>query len=334
VNLARVDDRALLPAWLGFEAAGDGVWPALAARVRTLPARDVVARARLLGLPAAVAAESPESAARGIRTLDLGPTRVAPADRALRVVDLSSLWAGPLCAQLLGLAGARVVKVESTRRPDGARAGEATFFDLLNAGKASAAFDLERDEGWERLRSLLDAADVVIESARPRALVQRGIQAERWVAARPGRTWVAISGYGRREPGCDWVAFGDDAAVAGGLVSRGRATKGGDEELHFSGDAIADPLTGLHAAVGALGSWRSGGGQLLDVSMRDLVAELCGAGEACGEAEVRPGPGETGWEVVLGEIRAPVRAPRARVAPGRAAPLGADTATILREWAC
>ena len=136
------------------------------------------------------------------------------------MVDLSSLWAGPLCAHLLGLAGARVVKVESDastgRRPGGP---EAAFFDLLNAGKASAAFDLECEEGWERLQRLLDAADIVIESARPRALAQRGIQAECWVAARPGRTWVAITGHGRREPGCDWVAFGDDAAIAGGLVA-------------------------------------------------------------------------------------------------------------------
>ena len=73
--------------------------------------------------------------------------------------------------------------------------------------------------------------------------------------------------------------------------------------------------------------------------MRDLVAELCGGGgaygdaygDAWGEAEVRPGPGETGWEVVLGEVRALRSAPRAHVPLlGRAAPLGADSESILR----
>ena len=82
----------------------------------------------------------------------------------LLVADLSSLWAGPLCGQLLALAGAVVVKVESPSRPDGTRRGEPAFFDWMNAGKLSYCvdFDSERDA----LRRLLDAADIVIEGSR------------------------------------------------------------------------------------------------------------------------------------------------------------------------
>jgi hypothetical protein len=102
------------------------------------------------------------------------------------VLDLSSLWAGPLCAHLLGLAGARVVKLESASRPDGARAGSAAFFDLLNAGKASVALDLSSRAGRDSLRRLIASSDIVIESARPRALRQLGIEAEALVAEVPG----------------------------------------------------------------------------------------------------------------------------------------------------
>src|SRR4029453_19173112 len=94
------------------------------------------------------------------------------------VVDLSSLWAGPLCAHLLGLQGARVVKVESTGRPDGARRGPAAFFDLLHGGPRGVARDLRDPAGAACLRRLLAAADVVVEASRPRALRQLGIEAE------------------------------------------------------------------------------------------------------------------------------------------------------------
>ena len=138
------------------------------------------------------------------------------------VVDLSSLWAGPLCSHLLGLGGARVVKVESTARPDGGRTDDSGFFDLLNHGKASVALDLPSAEGVARLRSLLQAADVVIEGSRPRALRQWGIDAEALLADAAGpRVWVSITGHGRDDAEGVRVAFGDDAR-GGGRTGRAR----------------------------------------------------------------------------------------------------------------
>jgi hypothetical protein len=323
LNLARDDDRRLLPAWLGEGDAGEA-WGFAAERLADWRVAEAVARGRLLGLPVAPASEPPTSAPGWCRVAAVGTPRSGPAPAVPRVVDLSSLWAGPLCGQLLQLAGARVVKVESVRRPDGARSGPAAFFDLLNAGKRSVALDFGSERGRGALRALVESADVVIEASRPRALAQLGVDAESLVRRRPGLTWVSITGYGRSEPEAGWVAFGDDAAVAAGLaVATGRP---GGTPL-FCGDAIADPLAGLHAAVAALASQRCGGGHLLDVSLRAAVADVLGRGGPAREARVRACG--AGWEVLLGRLREPVRAPRARRPGGRARALGADTAATL-----
>ncbi len=351
VNLARPDDRDLLPAWLGGDTADDP-WDFIADRVRSRAADEVVARARLLGLPVAVAVSGPSPAPVWRRVRFRGPRVVRRPGDFPRVVDLSVLWAGPLCAHLLGRAGARVVKVESSARPDGARSGPARFFDLLNLGKQSVALDLASETGRRWLRRLLESADIVVDSARPRALAQLGIDVRRLLATRPGLTWVSITGYGRAAPGGDWVAFGDDAAVAAGLS---RAVAGDADPPVFCGDAIADPLTGLHAAVAALQSWRAGGGELLDLSLCEVAAHALSYGAETGPesepARVRRvdpagapeasrttqapralrAPRTINWEVVAGDECARVSPPRARSVEGSAAPLGADTDEVLAE---
>jgi hypothetical protein len=325
VNLARPDDLSLLPAWLG-EGDGRDPWAFVAARVASRRADEVVARARLLGLPAAVAIE-PEAVAPPWRRVALRGPSVGPRSAAEvpLVIDLSSLWAGPLCAHLLLLAGARVVKLESTRRPDGARRGAPAFFDLLNGGKESVALDLASGDGRAALRRLVERADIVIEASRPRALAQLGIDAETLVARRPGLVWVSLTGYGRREPGAHWVAFGDDAAVAAGLA----VATGSREAPLFCGDAIADPLAGVHAALAAYESWRAGEGVLLDLSLRDGVAHVLGL--AMPEERAKVVRGEAGWEAMLVGQRVPVAAPRCRAPAARARELGADTRAVLTE---
>lgn len=77
---------------------------------------------------------------------------------------------------------------------------------------------------------------------------------------------MRITGHGADGERANWVAFGDDAAVSGGLIG------GADDEPVFCGDAIADPLTGLHAAVAVAQSLRSGGGELIEMSMSAVAA--------------------------------------------------------------
>ena len=325
VSLPRDDDRALIPAWLGgSEGAASDPWAAVASRVAERDTAEVVARARLLGLAAAEVGAGAGVAPPWLRVGARGARRSAPHGRsAPLVLDLSALWAGPLCGRLLALAGARVVKVESVGRPDGARSGAPGFYAALNAEKESVALDLRTPRAIECLRHLLERADAVIESARPRALAQLGIDAEAMVGE--GLVWVSVTGYGRREPEGHWVAYGDDASAASGLAA---ATGDPDAPL-FCGDAIADPLTGLHAAVAALAHLRTGEGALLELSLRDVTAHCLGLGAARDGARVEARG--NGFEVVAGRARAPVATPRAALPAGRARPLGADTAAVLAE---
>jgi hypothetical protein len=322
VSLPRADDLALLPAWLGEGDAGDA-WALVEKRIACRSAAEVVARARLLGLAVAPVSE----AGHGRPWLREGVYGRAGPSRPLGdllVADLSSLWAGPLCGHLLSVCGARVIKLESTWRPDGARVGPAAFFDLLNAGKESVALDFTTKRGRAQLHALLRRADIVIESSRPRALAQLGIDAAALVAEVRGLSWVSITGYGREEPGAHWVAFGDDAAAAGGLVIELEG-----QVPFFCGDAIADPLSGLHAALAVLEAQASGGGRLLDVSMCAVAAHARGL--SVPDSEVRVVERDGGWEVEVDGRRQRVLPPRARRVRGRARPLGADTAAVLAE---
>jgi len=319
LNLARPDDEALLPAWLetprppGVDARG------FAARaVASRASGPLLERGRLIGLPvAALAAKGAADAEPGTGSpptdwLSLTEERDTPARRsgAPLVVDLSSLWAGPLCGDLLAGCGARVVKVESRERPDLAREGSPRLFDLLNGRKQSVVLPFGDAGGRRTLAALLRRADVVIESSRPRALRHLGIDAEEIVRER-GAVWLSLTGHGRREPAAGWVAFGDDAAIAGGLAAWTHAG-----EPCFCGDAIADPLAGLHAAAAALAIWGRGRAALLDVSLAGVAAAVRRFPAAGGPATAGPQPPN-------------VQPPRARPPAARAPGLGRDTAAVL-----
>ena len=120
--------------------------------------------------------------------------------------------------------------------------------------------DFHTESGRAVLAALLAAADVVIEASSP-ACWRTWASPPRRSGTGTARSGSSITGYGRGEPGR--VAFGDDAAVAGGLVG----WDAGDPV--FCADAIADPLTGVYGALAVAHSVAAGGGQLIDLSMRD-----------------------------------------------------------------
>ncbi|HSV80237.1 MAG TPA: CoA transferase [Ramlibacter sp.] len=260
VNLARPSDLELLPAWIECDAPQS--WEALQQTVASRDARTLVEQGQLLGIPVAQMGEAADD------TMPVRFTRMArttgkmDARRPLLVLDFSSLWAGPLCGQFLSRLGARVVKVESTQRPDGARSGPAAFFDMLHGGQEMLAVDFRRPAELARLRGLMMKADVIIEASRPRAFAQLGFAPADIFRANPDLSWVSITGYGRDGPRNHRVGFGDDVAVAAGLVEF-------DPEgcPNFIGDAIADPITGLAATAGVLAALVAGGGYLVDAPM-------------------------------------------------------------------
>ncbi len=272
LNLPRREDWELIPALLG-EQAGD--WTELARIVAQRESAALLAQGRLLGL--ALAADAAPTATPPPFKIDrLAPPRIqAPTPL---VIDLSALWAGPLAASLLQMAGGRIIKVESATRPDGARNGNPDFFNLLNAGKESITLDFRDPQHLRRLRELIAAADIIIESSRPRALAALGIQAEREAAR--GATWISITAHGRTGDAANWIGFGDDAAIAGGL---GAVMRRGWGESLFAGDAIADPLTGITAALAGWAGFCAGGGVLVSLALTDVVAHASALHEATAE---------------------------------------------------
>jgi hypothetical protein len=338
ITLSRIADVESVPAVLGVLGAhalaptvaghGSGLdavraaaWSALTAVATARSSASLADAAQLLGIPASALPQGrPRAPWPPWRT-----TRIADASPAARldgavVADLSAMWAGPLCARLLGLAGARVIKVESPDRPDGARAGNQRFYDWLHAGQESVAVPYRPGSP---LAGLLSAADVVIEASRPRALANLGLAPE-MIGHKPGQVWLSITGYGR-DAG-DRVAFGDDAAVAGGLVGWTGGSGGGGEPV-FCADAVADPLTGITGALAVLQSLAAGGGELIDLPMRSVAATFASA------PPPDHGPHELGEDGLvhcpaLGRSQ-PVLPPRAPARAGRAADLGADTEAVL-----
>ena len=325
VSLSRPSDIELLPAWLGSSVPSDP-WTAVAALAAAGSADALADRAQLVGIPVAVVGgqgQDEQYRARGqgwppapwlyegarswrlpARTLtdlgQLGPSRT-PSRRRPLVVDLSALWAGPLAGSLLVAAGCRVVKVEDLRRPDPSREGPVRFFDLLQGGKESVTVPVAATGPFP---VLVGAADVVIESSRPRALEQLGIHPS------PHQAWISITGYGRAGPWRNRAALGDDAAAAAGLVAREHE---GGPPL-FCADAAADPVTGLHAAVAALAAIVGGTGGTIDIAMREVVGHTLSY-----RRQARPS--DTG----------PVAPPRSRTPTRRAATLGADTDSVLAD---
>jgi hypothetical protein len=301
LSLPRDDDHALVPALVSARSVTDS-WHAVAQWAADIRACDAVERAQVLGLAAAVIPIGHETPHPPVTSHRGGPSKRARPQPPV-VVDLSALWAGPLCASLLHASGARVIKVESDNRLDGARRGSAAFFDLLNGGHESVVLDFASTSGRADLHHLIDEADVVIESARPRALRQLGIHAEDHVGG--GTTWVSITGYGRDSAWANRVAFGDDAAAAAGLVAW---TPDGPVPC---GDAIADPLAGVHGAAAVAAALTDDHAHLLDLSMRDVAA-------AAARLPVEPADvvaEETRWVVQAAAATAVVAEPHARTRP-------------------
>lgn len=329
VNLARDSDIQSVPAWIGCDES-DEPWQAIAAAAPLFDKADLVENARLLGLAVAdVPLPGEQVSSEAGLPWSMHAIGSGGADRRdwrrhpPRVVDLSGLWAGPLCGGLLSALGAHVIKVEDIRRPDSIRTSCPAFFDLLNANKQSVAIDFTNAADRERLAALIVHSDVVISSSRPRAFEQLGLEPAALAEKNPSLTWVAITAHGWSGPGRNFVGFGDDAAAAAGVVIWG---EGG--QPMFAGDAIADPLAGLAATAGALHGLQQGGGMLFDVSLRAAASFVIRSPglrmQSCDVVRHRDE-----WHVRSVNGSVAVLPPRARTATTRAAPFGADTQRVL-----
>jgi crotonobetainyl-CoA:carnitine CoA-transferase CaiB-like acyl-CoA transferase len=203
----------------------------------------------------------------------------------LRVIDLSTVLAGPYATMVLADLGADVVKIEP-REGDATRGwgppwvGDvatgtrtAAYFLAVNRNKRSLSLDLRAPGGAEVLRRLLGDADVLVENLRPGALAALGFGDEALRELRPALVHLAISGYGPDGPAAGRPGYDFVIQAVGGLMSIT-----GDQDVEGGhptkvGVAISDVVSGLFAAIGILAAVlaRDGGGertgQRVDVSL-------------------------------------------------------------------
>jgi len=207
-------------------------------------------------------------------------TEPAGALAGLRVVDCSTVLAGPFCTMLLGDLGADVIKVEP---PDGDATrgwgppwvgdGEtrtAAYYLAINRNKRSLRLDLRSPDGATVLRRLLERGDVLVENFRPGGLARLGFGDDELVRLNMGLVHLAISGYGTS--GADAGRPGYDSVIqaVGGLMSiTGFPDETGGSPTKL-GVAISDIASGLFGAIGVLAALLDrgrSGGQRVDVSL-------------------------------------------------------------------
>ena len=273
INLARPEDHELVGIFFSLEVGVDEKIDIgeLRNNVQSCPAADLIEYAIDVGLPIAVLDEVSNKYSLfelPVQVQDVEKARDVSLSRQLKVIDLSSLWAGPMCSHLLQRCGFSITKVESRQRPDGARFGNPNFFAELDEGKDHVEIDFHSIAGIHQLRKLIENADVVIEGSRPRALQQLGINADEIMRNDQPRVWLSITGYGRAGLAGQRVGFGDDCAVAGGLVDFS------SDGPHFLGDAVADPISGLVAATAILRAFNEHKSCLIGVSLAESAAWL------------------------------------------------------------
>lgn len=213
-----------------------------------------------------------------------------PADGALpfaglRVVDLGTFWAGPYCTMYLGALGADVIKIESTRRPDGFRFSGAVpemgvdwyersgVFAGTNLNKRNVTLELTTDEGRALLRRLIEQADVVLENFSARVVEQFQLGYEQVRAINPDVIMVRMPGFGLVGPWRDYVGWAMVIEQATGMAS---VTGPPNRPMHPGGPA--DPIIGMHAAVAVQAALehrtRHGEGQLIEVAQLETGANL------------------------------------------------------------
>jgi crotonobetainyl-CoA:carnitine CoA-transferase CaiB-like acyl-CoA transferase len=174
----------------------------------------------------------------------------------LRVLDASSIIAGPLCATFFERLGADVIKVEFPIRGDGIRSmgphtARNSFWSFLSQGRRCVSCKLSTPDGADLFRRLASESDIVIENFRPGTMERWGLGPEDLHRIKPSLVMVRISGFGSRGPYQDRPGYGTLAEAIGGFAHHTGDPHGPPV---LPGFPVADTITGLTAAVGALAS--------------------------------------------------------------------------------
>ncbi|MGV0814983.1 CoA transferase [Mycolicibacterium boenickei] len=204
----------------------------------------------------------------------------------LRVLDMTTFWAGPSCTHPLALLGAEVIHLESTPRPDGTRliAGipatveqwweRSPIFSALNTNKKSLTLDFQTEQGRDLLRRLAATCDVVVENFTPRVIEQIGLDFDSLRALREDIIMVRMPGFGLDGPWRDNPAFAYIIEDASGLSW----LTGYPDRTPFEPYSIGDPNAGVHALTGLMLALehrrRTGQGVLVEAAMVDAALNI------------------------------------------------------------
>ena len=198
----------------------------------------------------------------------------------LRVIDMSTVLAGPNCARYLADFGADVIKVE---RPGGdslrnmawrdPRDGEGLWWKLVNRNKRTLVLDIKDADDVATLLSLLDEADVLVENSRPGTLERLGLGPEVLLARNPKLVMTRISGFGQDGPYASRAGFATIAEAMSGLVALSGSPDGQPLPPPI---ALTDEVTGLAAAFATMVALHSGVGQVVDANLLETMFHMMG----------------------------------------------------------
>ena len=198
---------------------------------------------------------------------------------AWRVLDMSQAISGPYAGRILSDLGADVVRIEGPRTDITelfgiVTDGRAGMYAQMNAGKRSVGVDLTAAGGADLVRDLAAQADVLIENFRPGVMDRLGLAYERLTAANPRLIMLSVSGFGATGPDAARRALAPVIHAESGLLAR-QAELDGREPSDLP-VALADTVTGLHAAIAVLAALHqrivTGRGQHIGLSMLGAVA--------------------------------------------------------------
>ena len=204
----------------------------------------------------------------------------------LKVLDLTTFWAGGYLTCYLGAFGADVVKIESIQRPDGFRYSAAwphegerwyehsALWQATNLNKRDITLDLTSQRGRDIAYRLAAQADVVVENFSPRVVEQFGLDYPSLVALRPDVIAVRMPGFGLDGPWRDYVGWALNIEQVSGMS----AVTGYAQGPPCNVQGPADPIVGVHAGVALLAALdhrrRTGEGQLIEVAQIEVGAAV------------------------------------------------------------
>lgn len=201
----------------------------------------------------------------------------------IRVLDFTSMIAGPYAGRLMADVGAEVIKIEppggeDMRQRAPLRAGHSTYFGQLNAGKKSVALDMKTPQAIALVKQMVEQADVVLENFRPGVMARLGLDYETLAAINPRLVYCSISGHGQTGPKADQPAYAPIVHASSGF-DRALMHYAGDREQPAAGAVfIADILGGIYAMSGIqtalLQRLQTGLGQRVDVALTDCMLNL------------------------------------------------------------